>query len=78
MALSAETKELLDSLGVTEEDTLQVKVQVVYKGHEVDAVDMTALAEATEETRNAALLAMADQFAKVLTNIEQQWASVNS
>lgn len=68
-------QELLDDLGIKVEDTLQIKVQVLYRGNEVDTVDMTTLAQQTPEIQEVVLAAITEQFAKVLANIEQKWPS---
>ena len=66
-------QELLDELGIKVEDTLQVKVQVLYRGDEVDSVDMTALVQQTPELREIVLAAITNEFAKVLANISEKW-----
>lgn len=66
-------QELLDELGIKTEDTLQVKVQVLFRGNEVDAVDMTTLAVQTPEIQEVVIAAITDQFAKVIANIAEKW-----
>jgi hypothetical protein len=64
---------VLDELGIKVEDTLQVKVQVLYRGNEVDAVDMSTLAVQPPEIQEIVLAAITEQFGKILANIEEKW-----
>lgn len=66
-------QQLLDDLGITVEDTMQIKVQVLFRGNEVDAVDMTTLAQQPPEVQEIVIAAITDQFAKVIANIGEKW-----